>query len=203
MAQASNVRRIYQRMAAGYTSSGIGHVVDHMRARLLHEAAGDVLELGVGAGATFGFYAHTVRRLIGVDVSRAMLARAAASRGGLRFPVELVEADFQTLGFRDAAFDSVVTSLALCGVPDPPRLYAEIARVLRPGGRLFAIEHVRPELPGAGLLADLSVPITERVTGCAFNRRTPEQVRASGFTVRLVERRWFGTFVSFVATPSR
>ncbi len=203
MAQARTVRRIYQRMAATYASSGIAGIVDAMRARLLRDACGDVLELGVGAGATFGFYPHTVRRVTGLDVSRAMLARAATAAPGLRFPVELVETDFQTLALRAASVDVVVASLALCGVPDPPRLYAEVARVLRPGGRVLAVEHVRPALPGAGLLADLSVPVTERLLGCAFNRRTPEAMRAAGFTVRVLERRGFGTLVSFMAMPPR
>jgi ubiquinone/menaquinone biosynthesis C-methylase UbiE len=203
MADARSVRRIYQRAASHYDGSGIGRVVDALRARVLREAGGDVLELGVGTGATLGFYPHTVRRLTGLDLSRAMLARAAEEACGLRFPVDLVETDFQTLGFRDASFDVVTSSLALCGVPDPPRLYREISRVLRPGGRLMAIEHVRPQLPGAGLLADLAAPLTERLVGCAFNRRTPEQVREAGFTVRVIGRRWFGTFVAFVGMPRR
>jgi ubiquinone/menaquinone biosynthesis C-methylase UbiE len=203
MAQTEAVRRIYERMAAKYESSGIGHVVDAMRGRVLREAVGDVIELGVGAGATFQFYPHTVRRLTGLDVSRAMLDRARSQMDGLRFPVDLVEADFQTIAFRDGAFDTVVCSLALCGIPDPQFLFAEIGRVLRPGGRLLAIEHVRPRFPGLGLIADLSVPITERLVGCAFNRRTPEMARAAGFKVRELEHRLLGTFVSFVATPSR
>ncbi|MFI5371921.1 MAG: class I SAM-dependent methyltransferase [Candidatus Eisenbacteria bacterium] len=203
MARAETVRRIYERAAAKYDSSGIGHVVDTMRGRVLRDAVGDVLELGVGAGATFQFYPHAVRRLTGLDVSRAMLDRARSLAVGLRFPVDLVEVDFQTLSFRDSAFDTVVCSLALCGIPDPPCLFGEIRRVLRPGGRLLAIEHVRPRFPGLGLVADLSVPITERLVGCAFNRRTPEMARAAGFKVRELEHRLLGTFVSFVATPPR
>lgn len=201
MAGAQAVRRIYQQAAARYDSSGIAHVVDHLRGRVLREASGHVLDLGVGAGATFGFYSHAVTHVTGVDVSRAMLDRARAGATGLAFGVDLVEVDFQTLLFRDRSFDTVVSSLALCGVPDPARLFAEITRVLRPGGRLLAVEHVRPRFPGLGVVADLSVPITERLVGCAFNRRTPELARAAGFAVRELERRMLGVFVAFVATP--
>jgi ubiquinone/menaquinone biosynthesis C-methylase UbiE len=115
--------------------------------------------------------------------------------------LDLVETDFQTLLFRDRSFDTVVSSLALCGVPDPARLFIEIARVLRPDGRLLAVEHVRPRFPGLGVISDLSVPITERLVGCAFNRRTPELARAAGFAVRELDRKMLGVFVAFVATP--
>jgi len=201
MARAQVVRRIYQRAAARYDSSGIAQVVDRLRGRVLREASGDVLDLGVGAGATFGFYSHAVRRVIGVDVSRAMLDRAHAAATGLAFGVDLLEVDFQMLTFRDRSFDTVVSSLALCGVPDPGALFGEIARVLRPGGRLLAVEHVRPRFPGLGVVADLSVPVTERLVGCSFNRRTPELARAAGFAVRELDRKMLGVFVAFVATP--
>ncbi|HUK61817.1 MAG TPA: methyltransferase domain-containing protein [Dongiaceae bacterium] len=201
MARAQAVRRIYQRAAARYDSSGIAQVVDRLRGRVLREASGDVLDLGVGAGATFGFYSHAVRRVTGVDVSRAMLDRAYAAATGLAFGVDLLEVDFQMLTFRDRSFDTVVSSLALCGVPDPGALFGEIARVLRPGGRLLAVEHVRPRFPGLGVVADLSVPVTERLVGCSFNRRTPELARAAGFAVRELDRKMLGVFVAFVATP--
>jgi ubiquinone/menaquinone biosynthesis C-methylase UbiE len=201
MAGAQAVRRIYQRAAARYDSSGIAHVVDRLRGRVLREASGHVLDVGVGAGATFGFYSHAVTRVTGVDVSRAMLDRARRAATGLAFPVDLVEADFQRLLFRTGSFDTVVCSLSLCGVPEPDTLLREIARVLRPGGRLLAVEHVRPRFPGLGVLADLSVPITERLVGCVFNRRTPELARAAGFKVRELDRRMLGVFVAFVATP--
>lgn len=201
MADAARVRRIYDRAAAGYDASGVGRWFDRLRARLLAQAGGDVLELGVGSGATLPFYRDGVRALTAIDVSPRMLERARGRAAGLAFPVTFLEADFQTLPFPAASFDTVVSSLALCGIPDPPRLYAEMLRVLRPGGALLAVEHVRPGFAPLGLAFDLVTPFTERAIGCAWNRRTPEQLRAAGFDVSVRERRLLGVVVTLVARP--
>jgi ubiquinone/menaquinone biosynthesis C-methylase UbiE len=201
MAHARRVRRIYDHAAASYDASGIGRWFDRLRARLLAQASGDVLELGVGTGATMPFYRGTVRSLTAIDVSPRMLDRARDRAAGLTFPVTFLEADFQTLPFPDGSFDTVVASLALCGIPDPPRLYGEMRRVLRPAGALLGVEHVRPGFAPLGLAFDAITPITERTLGCAWNRRTTEQLRESGFDVSVRERRLFGMVVTFVARP--
>lgn len=201
MAHAAHVRRIYDRVAAGYDGSGIGRLFDRLRARLLAQAAGDVLELGVGSGATFPFYTGAVRALTAIDVSPRMLDRARERAAGAAFPVTFLEADFQTLPFPDGAFDTVVASLALCGIPDPPALFAETRRVLRPGGALLALEHVRPGFAPLGLALDLLTPVSELAIGCAWNRRTPELLRAAGFDVSVRERRLMGVLVTLVARP--
>jgi len=201
MAEAARVRRIYDRAAATYDSSGITRWFDRLRARLLAQARGDVLELGVGTGATLRFYRGEVRSLTAIDVSPRMLERARTLSPGAAFPVTFLEADFQTLPFPAASFDTVVSSLSLCGIPDPPRLFAETRRVLRPGGTLLAIEHVRPGFAPLGLLFDLVTPLTERAIGCAWNRRTPELLRDAGFDVSVRERRLMGMVVTLVARP--
>jgi SAM-dependent methyltransferase len=130
-----------------------------------------------------------------------MLAIARPKAASLPFPVTLQVADFQTLPFPDSSFDTVTSSAALCGIPDPGLLFAEIARVLRPGGRLLALEHIRPPNPVLGLLADIADPLNHTFAGCHLNRRTPDLLRRAGYTVTILERRFLNAIVALVAVP--
>src|SRR5690349_11151173 len=121
-----HVRRVYNKRAPLYASDRKVRITDGMRARLLDRAVGDVLDLGVGAGATFPYYPKTITSLTGVDISEGMLAVAEDRARTLAFPVKLVRHDFQSLAFETDSFDVVVSSLALCGIPDVPRIVAEI-----------------------------------------------------------------------------
>ena len=155
--------------------------------------SGSGLELGAGSGASADLrrsHAGTV----GTDLSPRMLARARAR--GDRAP--FVAADVQALPFRDGTFDWVVASLLFCEVPDPMRGLAEAWRVLRPGGTLHLLEHVRPD----GLLGRLAGGLT-RVTaplfGEHFDRRTADDVARAGFEIDVLERRLRGGVVHVVA----
>ncbi len=201
MAGAPRVRRIYDRHAADYDRRENRSWQEALRADLFGRARGDVLELGVGTGVTFAHYPSTLVSLTGLDISEGMLARARAKAASLPFPVTLRVADFQTLPFADSSFDTVTSSLALCGIPDPRLLFAEIRRVLRPGGRLLALEHIRPPNPVLGLVADLGDPLYHHFMGCHLNRRTPDLLQAAGYTVTIIARRFLDIGVALVAAP--
>lgn len=201
MANPEKVRRIYNRCAGSYDSAT--SKLGPMRGRLFSRAKGDVLELGVGTGATFAHYPPTLTSLTAIDISEAMLARAQQRARNLPFPVTLQRADFQTLPFADASFDTVVSSLALCGIPDPTLLFAEIKRVLRPGGQLLALEHIRPANPMLAVITNLGNPIYHYFVGCYLNRPTPNLLRKAGFTVTVQEQRMMGGMVALVAVVRR
>src|SRR5438045_3222938 len=130
MAKAEQVRKIYDKNAATYDQVMDRRWVDELRAGLFRQARGDVLEIGVGTGATFAHYPPDLTSLTALDISAGMLDRARPKAARLSFPVIFQVADFQTLPFSDGSFDTVTSSLALCGIPDPARLFAEIRRVL-------------------------------------------------------------------------
>ena len=201
MARAEKVRRIYDKHAARYDTSMNRPWIETLRADLFRRAKGDVLELGVGTGATFSHYPSNLTRLTCLDISEGMLdiARPRASR--LPFPVTFQVADFQTLPFPAASFDTVASSLALCGVPDPRLLFAEIKRVLRPGGQLLALEHVRPPNPVLGLMADVVDPLYHPIVGCRLNRRTPDLLLDAGYTVQVLSRTVLNAVVTLVGIP--
>ncbi len=197
MADAEKVRRIYNQEAASYDQRSRGP--EAMRGRLFGRARGEVLEVGVGTGATFAHYPADLHRLTALDISEEMLARAEAKAARLPYPVELRRADFQTLPFADGAFDTVVSSLALCGISDPMLMFAEIKRVLRPHGQLLALEHIRPPNPILGAVTSVLDPLYHQLVGCHLNRPTPTLLQKAGFQVQVLERRMLGGMVALMA----
>lgn len=152
------------------------------RRALIPLATGDVLEIGGGTGANLPFYGR-IRSLTFTDPDPAMLRIAQAKPRPPDPPVTFLKAAAEALPFPDQAFDTVVVTLTLCSVADPQQALAEIRRVLRPGGALLAIEHVRP--PGLlGYVADALTPLQKRLAaGCHLNRVTHRAIAAAGFTV--------------------
>ena len=159
-----------------------------LRRRLLAEARGRVLEIGVGTGQSFRHY-PTVDELVGVEPSEPMLRRARDRAADDGRDVTLVEAPAERLPFEDDSFDSVVTMAVLCTVDDPNRSLNEIRRVLRPGGRFRFSEHVRSPDPKLARWQDrLERPWGIVAGGCHPNRRTLETIESAGFEVTDLER---------------
>lgn len=148
---------------------------------LVRRAHGVVVELGAGTGANLPFYDRAaIGRLLLVEPSPAMRARLAGVADG----AEVVDATAARLPLEDASADAVVATLVLCSVPDLDRALAEIRRVLRPGGRLLLLEHVRSDDPAAAVWQDRIDPVWCRVAqGCHPNRDTLAHVRAAGFEI--------------------
>jgi SAM-dependent methyltransferase len=130
-----------------------------------------------------------------------MMARSTLDRAlALDTPISVGQMDTQYLAFRDDTFASVVTSLVFCSVADPVQGLRQIRRVLRPGGRLYMLEHVRPDHPLLGPLVDLlNIPWHFLSRECHLNRRTGDNVVTAGFTLESVQRRFLGAVNLLVA----
>jgi len=150
------------------------------RRRLVEGLSGKVLEVGTGTGLALPGYPPSVQSVVAIDVDEAALARARRRRQG----VTLLQADVQDLPFPDGSFDAVVSSLVFCSVAAPGRALEEVLRVLRPGGELRMLEHVRAPHPLLATTQDLVTPLWCKVSGgCRLNRETFELVRTAGFQV--------------------
>jgi SAM-dependent methyltransferase len=155
-----------------------------MRAELLDEARGEVVELGAGTGANLGLYPPAVRRLVLVEPDRDMAKRLRAKAASAAPAAEIVAAPGEGLPFAAGSFDTAVATLVLCTVPDPAAAIAELARVLRPGGRLLFIEHVRAGDPALARRQDRFMrPWRFFADGCRCNRPTLASLEASAFAV--------------------
>jgi ubiquinone/menaquinone biosynthesis C-methylase UbiE len=154
------------------------------RAALLADAAGEVLEIGGGTGANVPLYGDGVQLTV-TEPEEPMAKRLE----GKHPQVRVVRAPAESLPFDDASFDVAVSTLVLCTVGDQARALAELRRVLRPGGRLLFIEHVRSQDAGSARWQDRLTPLQRRVGhGCHPNRDTLAAIEAAGFEVGQLER---------------
>jgi ubiquinone/menaquinone biosynthesis C-methylase UbiE len=129
-------------MAAGYDRGAWieRFLIGDTRARMCGQARGRTLEVAIGTGLNLGLYPEDVE-LTGVDLSGGML-HVASARAADAHRVALVQGDAQRLPFADAAFDTIVCTLALCAIPDQAAAVTEMDRVLAPGGRLLLVDHI-------------------------------------------------------------
>ena len=148
--------------------------------------AGRVLEVGVGTGKNLPYYPAGAQ-VTAIDLSERMLERARRRAADLGTQVDLRLMDAQRLEFTDGAFDAAVATFVFCSVPDPLLGLRELGRVVRPGGDIWLLEHMRVDRPVIGRLMDLFNPLVVRVMGANINRRTVENVRRAGLTVVEVE----------------
>ncbi|MBL37352.1 MAG: SAM-dependent methyltransferase [Xanthomonadales bacterium] len=158
-------------------------------------ARGRVLEVGCGTGRMLPLYPDPVA-VFALDPNRAALDRARR-----RSPeAGLMVGSAEHLPFPNASFDSVVSGLVFCSVPDPARGLAEIHRVLKPDGRLLMLEHVHARnRVGRWLLDTLQPPWTLITGGCHPNRDTEKIVENAGFCIERDHYRSQGVMRHFVA----
>ncbi len=175
---------VYDRQLAKTEQAGLGE----LRRGLLGEASGRVLEIGAGTGANLAHYGAAVESLTLTEPEAPMLRRLAP-RARERAPhATVLRAHAEDLPFDDDSFDTVVSTLVLCGVPDQPHALREVRRVLRPGGKLLFIEHVRAEDPKLARLQDRMNGLNRLVACCECNRPTLDSIRAAGFQVERLEQ---------------
>jgi ubiquinone/menaquinone biosynthesis C-methylase UbiE len=192
--ETERVRQIYDQVANNYDP--FLDVAEQLfpsegRRWVCSQARGAVLEIAVGTGRNVPFYPEHVQ-LTGIDLSPAMLTRARQRGLELGRQVNLGIGDAQALPFPDESFDSVVFTLALCSIPDDRRAIVEAKRVLRPGGRLLLLEHVRSPIWPVQALQRLFAPPVYRWLADHLLREPLDHVKAEGFKIDRVERSAWG-----------
>ncbi|MGH9098322.1 MAG: class I SAM-dependent methyltransferase [Acidimicrobiales bacterium] len=161
---------------------------DETRRRLVGQASGRTLEIGAGNGYNLAHYPASVTELVVTDPSAPMLSHLERRLEEAPPPVgtwALVGASGEDLPFPAASLDTVVATFVHCTIPGPAAALAQIARVLRPGGRYLFLEHVRaPQGSALGAFQDLvERPHRYAAGGCHPNRRTDALIRASALRV--------------------
>ncbi|RZS43580.1 methyltransferase family protein [Herbihabitans rhizosphaerae] len=170
-----------------------GGMTEH-RQRLLAGLTGEVIEIGAGNGLNFRHYPPTVTRVVAVEPEHRLrrLAEIAAERAPV--PVEVVAGLAEHLPTADASLDAAVVSLVLCSINDPGAALREIRRVLKTGGQLRFLEHVRADTRGiARTQRILDATIWPHLAGgCHTGRDTTATINESGFTIESIDRFWLG-----------
>ncbi|ASR33889.1 SAM-dependent methyltransferase [Prauserella marina] len=173
---------VYDRTNASAERAFIGQ----RRAHLVGGLTGVVLDVGAGTGANFPHY-RAADRIVATEPDPAMRAKLVAKLKTTSIPVDVSEATAESLPFDTASFDAVVCTFVLCTVTDPAAALAEIRRVLRPGGKLVVLEHVRGE-NRLGRWQDRLAPLWAAFTAnCRPNRHTRQAIEEAGFDFDEVE----------------
>lgn len=174
---------IYDLFAGRAERAGIAE----RRHDLLAGLEGDVVEIGAGTGASLPHY-ERARRVVAIEPDASMAKRLPHRLEEAKVPVEVVTARAEKLPFPDESFDAAVAAFVLCSVEDPQAVLAEARRVLRPGGKLLLLEHVRGD-GGTARWQDRITPLHRKMAGnCHLNRDTRATVAAAGFDTASVER---------------
>ena len=155
------------------------------RSKIVPQALGEVLEVGIGSGLNLPFYdAKRVSSIVGIDPAAQMQTLARKRASDISIPVEVIAVDVQGIHADTDRFDTIVMTFTLCSIDDPVSALQEMARVLKPDGRLLFCEH--------GLAPDLSVerwqhrltPFWKPIAGgCHLDRDIPVLIRAGGFVI--------------------
>jgi len=198
MAPMPHDRTSYRRFAKSYERmslrDGEQRFMNPLREEAVGQTHGLVLEIGAGNGLNFAFYnPDTVDRVEATEPSSAMLSYARQRAATARVPVNLTQVPVESLPFADESFDSAVVTLVFCSVDDPLRGLGEVRRVLKPGGTLLMVEHVRARGVIVATIQNIATPITRLMAGnCHWNRDTERTVKQAGFKIE--QRReiaWF------------
>ncbi len=161
-----------------------------------------VLEVGVGTGKNMPLWPRAVE-VTAIDLTPGMLAIARQRAATLNLKADLRLGDVQALEFPDASFDTAVATCVFCSVPDPVLGLRELKRVVRPGGQLILLEHMRSPNAFIGKAMDMLNPVVVRMMGANINRRTVENVQAAGWSIEQADEGLGGIIKLIVARSSR
>ena len=160
-----------------------------------HLEGQSLLEAGVGTGKNLAYY-RPGKTVTAIDTSKGMLVRARKRASRLGQPVSILKMDVQALQFRGGSFDSAVSTFVFCSVSDPLKGLEELRRVLKPKGKAYFLEHVRPR-GFRGRIFDLLAPLFVRIMGANINRDTVKNIQRAGFRI-LLEENLFSDIFKFV-----
>jgi ubiquinone/menaquinone biosynthesis C-methylase UbiE len=161
----------------------------YQREKVVPQAQGTVLEIGIGTGLNLPFYdGSKVEKLIGLDPSEESWRLAGERAKGLPFEVEFVGLPSEEIPLETDSVDTVLVTFALCTIPDPIRALRDMGRVLRPGGKLIFCEHGEAPDPGVQKWQARINPLWRKIAGgCNLNRDIPALLDEGGFAIAKME----------------
>ena len=158
------------------------------RTRLLAQAEGRVLEVGLGSGLNFAYYSGRTREIVGLECAAPLLAMARRNAHLSKVPVRLIAGSAEAIPADSQSFDTVITTWTLCSIRDATGALREMRRVLRSGGQLLFVEHgLAPERSVQNWQHRLT-PLWKKVGGgCHLNRPIRELIQRAGFEITRLE----------------
>lgn len=188
--QAESRHRLFPRCYAWLCPAMERSGMAERRRHLLTGLSGSVIEIGVGSGASFAHYPPQIGRLVAVEPDPHLRRLAETEATRVPVSVDVITGQAEHLPIEDGSLDAAVAMLVLCSVTDPAAVMAELHRVVRPGGELRFIEHVRASSTGmCRVQRALDATVWPRLAGgCHTHRDTLATLEAGGFDLDHVDR---------------
>ena len=156
-----------------------------LRARYVPQATGEVLEIGIGSGLNLAHYSDVATRITGLDPAPALTGLARERARAIGQPVDLLQVSGESIPADDARFDSLVCTWTLCSIPNVYAALREMRRVLKPGGRLYFVEHGHSPDPGVARWQRRIEPLWKKIGGgCHLTRSADALIGDAGFRIR-------------------
>jgi ubiquinone/menaquinone biosynthesis C-methylase UbiE len=172
------------------------------RQKVVWAAKGKVLELGIGTGLNLPYY-QDVEKVVGIDPEPHMLKKARRKLKRASVPVELIQCSAEDLPFRDSSFDTVISTLVFCTIPEADKAAREAHRVLKPAGTFRFLEHVRTKTPILAKVQDILTPGWKKLyAGCHLNRDIMSIFRRNGFEIVELQNILHDVILRGVAKPN-
>lgn len=162
------------------------------RRRVAEGLQGTVVEVGFGSGLNLPFMPPSVTRVLAVEPSERARQIAAKRIRDAPCKVEFAGLDAQRVQLDDAIADSALSTFTLCTIPDAGRALAEIRRILKPGGRLFVLEHGAAPDPGVARWQSRLNSVQRTIAGgCNLNRNIRAMLENAGFLADRIDESYF------------
>lgn len=149
-----------------------------IRRQLLQQVSGNILEIGFGNGRNLSLYSESVSEITALDLHGKTVPDH-------RIRVNFTQASAELMPFPDASFDTVITTFTLCSIADTAKVFSEIRRVLKPGGKYLFLEHGEADNVVGLKLQRIINPVYQHFSkGCSLMRVNTALMLSSGFTMQ-------------------
>ena len=174
---------------------------DALRENFLDSVEGNILEIGIGTGLNLDHYPKRVTEITAIDPNPGMERELKYKLNKRKLQVKFFRSGAEALPFKDESFQTVVSTLTLCSIPNLPRALSEIRRVLTPTGKFIFLEHgLSPDRWVANLQFALN-PIQNRIgCGCRLTVDVEKELRSAGLGIRSVRRYYVPNAPKFIGS---
>ncbi len=176
------VRQRYDEMAGNWRLLGIVDslvLINRLRKKHIGNASGAVLDVACGTGENFP-HLRNASSITAIDLSAEMVDEARRRKRQLGVAVDLLVGDAQSLPFGDDTFDTVVSALSTCTIPDYVTAFHEMTRVVRPGGQILLLEHGRSSVGWIARRQDRHIDRVYARSACRNNRDVGAELAEAG-----------------------